>query len=98
MRESKMQRDCIEWARKRYGADLLLVNIHGGGWSNKGFPDLLAMANGKVLAIELKGDSGYKVQPDQLVWQNRFAKSNTDYAVCTSLDEFKEKIREVFYL
>ena len=60
--------------------------------------DLLAMANGKVLAIELKGDSGYKVQPDQLVWQNRFAKSNTDYAVCKSLDEFKEKIREVFHL
>ena len=91
-----MQRDCIRWARGHFGQSVLVVNVHGGGWGNKGFPDLLLMGGGTCLAVELKGDSGYKVQPDQKVWRSRFAKSNTNYAVCTSLEEFEARVLEVF--
>lgn len=91
-----MQADCIRWAKARYGQTMLVVNVHGGGWGNKGFPDLLLMADGTCLAVELKGDSGYEVQPDQKVWRSRFAKSGTHYAVCTSLEEFQSKTTEVF--
>ena len=38
MRERDLQRKCIAWCR---GRGLLAVNVHGSGYSNKGFPDLL---------------------------------------------------------
>lgn len=96
MRESRFQKNCIAWVRDRYRGKLLAVNIHGGGYSNKGFPDLLVIGYGRVVAVELKGDSGYTVQPDQAVWRNRFAKASTPHYVIRDFEHFKQTIEEEF--
>lgn len=97
MRESRFQKDCIAWIRDRYRGRLLVVNIHGGGYSNKGFPDLLVFGCGRAVAIELKGDSGYTVQPDQIVWRNRFLKAGTPHYVIRNFEHFKTTVEEEFH-
>ncbi|MEF2593759.1 MAG: hypothetical protein U0M51_04360 [Eggerthellaceae bacterium] len=95
MRESAFQRKCIERARK---AGLLAVNNHGSGWSNKGYPDLTLFGRGKCVQVELKSDSGYKVQEDQIVWRNRFERHGIPHRVIEGgdLDAFDAMIREEF--
>ena len=72
MRESRLQAECMRSAK---GAGVMALNLHGSGWSNKGLPDLLLFHAGKCVAVELKSDSGYKAQPDQLVWRERFRRT-----------------------
>ena len=91
MRESQLQANCIAWSKSQ---GLLAVNIHGDGYSNKGFPDLLVFGNGKVVAVELKCDSGYLPQPDQIVWRNRLVKVGIPHAFLKSLETYKEFIRK----
>lgn len=91
MRESKLQRACLDWARGQDG--VLTVNIHGGGYSNKGFPDILVFARGRAAAVELKADSGYALQPDQMVWRKRFNRCGVPYVVLRSLEEFKDLVK-----
>ncbi len=91
MRESALQSECIRRAR---GLGMLAVNIHGAGWSNKGFPDLLVFHDGKVVAVELKSDSGYKVQPDQVVWRNRLVRQGIPHHIVRSVEEFDAVLRE----
>lgn len=97
MRESRLQRQCLDWVRERFGGAVLAVNIHGGGYSNKGFPDLLVMGGGRAVGVELKGDSGYKVQPDQRVWRHRFLRSGTPHHVISDFETFKNTIEEEFH-
>lgn len=73
------------------------MNIHGGGYSNKGFPDLLVFGSGRAVAVELKADSGYKVQPDQVVWRSRFLKAGIPHHVIRSYEQFKKTIEEEFH-
>lgn len=96
MRESALQSRCVRWVRESYGGRLVVVNVHGGGWSNKGFPDLLVMGGGRVLAVELKAGTGYAPQPDQRVWAERLRRSGTPHRFCTGMDEFVRSVREVF--
>lgn len=96
MRESTLQKRCLEWVNRGYRGKLLAVNIHGGGYSNKGFPDLLVFGYGRVIAVELKADSGYQVQPDQIVWRSRFGKAGIPHYVIRDLDRFKTTIKEEF--
>lgn len=93
MRESALQAECMRLAKR---LDLLPVNIHGSGWSNKGFPDLLVFGKGRVVAVELKADSGYKPQPDQLVWRSRLLRHQIPHHFVRSLPEFEEAMREEF--
>ena len=87
MRERDLQRKCIAWCR---GRGLLAVNIHGSGYSNKGFPDLLVFGGGKCCAVELKAGTGYKLQPDQIVWQRRFEAAGVPHGAPESLKDFEE--------
>ena len=73
------------------------MNIHGGGYSNKGFPDLLVFGYGRAVAVELKADSGYQVQPDQIVWRSRFLKVGIHHHVVRTLDDFEKTIEEEFH-
>lgn len=102
MRESDLQKRCMRLAKGtqgRTGNKAMCVNIHGGGWSNKGFPDLLVFCDGKCMAIELKNEgSGYEVQPDQEVWRARFARASVPWRVCRSEKEFANAMREEFGL
>jgi hypothetical protein len=96
MRESELQRRCLGWVARERRGSLIAVNVHGGGWTSKGFPDLLLIGGGHVVAVELKAGSGYAVQPDQQVWRNRFIGTGTPHYVAGSLDEFKEIVRKEF--
>lgn len=87
MRETDFQQDCLSWIKDTH-KNLLAVNIHGGGFCNKGFPDLIIFGNKKAIVIELKADSGYKVQPDQIVWRKRFKKVGTPHYVVDNFDDF----------
>lgn len=94
MRETTMQRKCMQWAKT--DRDLLPVNMHGDGYANKGFPDLLVFGDGKCVAIELKSDSGYKFQSDQKIWRKRLMRAGIAHHVANSLDEFKSVIDKEF--
>lgn len=96
MRESVLQSRCLLWVKRTFGGKLLAVNIHGGGYSNKGFPDLLVFGCGRVIAVELKSDSGYSVQPDQIVWRGRFAKAGVPHHIIRDFEQFKTTIKEEF--
>lgn len=97
MRESVLQRRCLEYVAKNFHGKLLAVNIHGGGFSNKGFPDLLVFGCGRAIAVELKANSGYGVQPDQLIWRKRFEDVGIRHYVINDLERFKSTIKEEFY-
>lgn len=96
MRESTLQKRCLQWVSREYRGKLLAVNIHGGGYSNKGFPDLIVFGYGRAVAIELKADSGYQVQPDQIVWRSRFLKAGIPHYVTRDLEQFKTIVKEEF--
>ena len=81
----------MDLAKRR---DVLAVNIHGGGWTNKGFPDLLLFHGGRCVAVELKADSGYKVQPDQIIWGNRLLRQGIQHHIVRSLEEFDRVLRK----
>lgn len=90
MRESRFQQECLAEARAR---GVLALDVHGSGWSNKGLPDLLLFHGGRCAAVELKGDSGYRPQPDQIVWAGRFRSHGVPHHFCRSMDEFKSILR-----
>ena len=97
MRESEFQRRCLRWVADAYGGRVLAVNIHGGGATAKGFPDLLVLGKGRAAAFELKGASGYGLQPDQELWRRRFLRAGTPHHVVRDdLDEFKDTVRREF--
>ena len=97
MLESSLQKKCLAYVSKNFHGKLLAVNIHGGGWSNKGFPDLIVFGCGRAIAVELKADSGYKVQPDQLIWRKRFENVGIHHYVIHDLNQFKTTLKEEFY-
>lgn len=96
MKESKLQKQCLEWVKNNYRGKLVAINIHGGGYANKGFPDLIVFGGNRAIVIELKSDTGYKIQPDQIVWANRFKKIGTAHYLLHTFDEFKTTIRKEF--
>lgn len=49
-----------------------MLNVHGGGWGHKGFPDLLIFDHGSCIAVEIKRtDSSYDLTPTQKLWIKR---------------------------
>lgn len=83
--------------RREHAGRLLAVNMHGGGATNKGFPDLLVFGRGKAVAFELKGGSGYRMQGDQELWRERLLRVGTPHHVVRDdLGKFKEIVRKEF--
>lgn len=91
--ENRLQRRCIEHARQ---LGVLAVNMHGGGWGNRGFPDLLCFYGSKCVPVELKDGDTYKLQPIQALWQKRFEHVGIKMHVCKSFEEFKRTMKEEF--
>ena len=99
MRETDFQDKCLQWVKRNYWGKLLAVNNHGDGYSNKGFPDITVWGEGgKSIVIELKSDSGYQLQEDQIIWRNRFLNVGTPHYVVerNDFEKFKRIIREEF--
>lgn len=95
MLERDLQKACVKRAGEM-GA--LAVVIHGAGWSNKGLPDLLVFHGGRCAAVELKSpDTGYRPQPDQMVWRKRFLAQGVPHAFVDGLEGFEAFIREELF-
>ena len=95
MRESELQRACM---RRAAAMGALALNMHGSGWGNKGFPDLLVLHGGRVCAVELKSPtSGYTPQPDQMIWRRRLLAQGVPHAFVHSLEEFEALIEEELF-
>lgn len=96
MNEHVLQRKCLGWIKKTFPDTTLAVNIHGGGFSNKGFPDLIVFGNQKAIVIELKAGTGYQLQTEQKLWRERFKKVGTHHYVIDNIEDFKSIIQEEF--
>lgn len=94
MRENKLQEKCINYVKKHY-PDVLVINIHGGGWNNKGIPDLILCLKGYFIAFELKVKNNKQSLP-QKIWQQRINKSGGKHHLVYNLNEFKEIIDELY--
>ena len=93
MRESKLQEKCLNWLREHHAGDVLPANVHGGGWSLKGFPDLLCCVRGRYVAFELKvGEND--MQSDQRIWKRRILAAGGLHYCPRTLDEFIECVND----
>lgn len=93
MRESKLQTKCLRWVQATH-PDILVANIHGGGWSAKGFPDIICCICGKFVAFELKVDDN-DMQPDQRIWRKRILTAGGLHFCPRTLTEFANIIDEI---
>ena len=99
MRENALQKQCILWVRQNFHHKLLITNVHGSGYTNKGFPDLIVFGKSRAIVVELKSaDTGYEPQPDQIIWRQRFLDVGVPHYFCNSFAEFKEIITKEFDL
>lgn len=93
MRESSLQQKCLDWLGV-HQPDVLPANIHGGGWSIKGFPDLLCCIKGRYVAFELKvGEND--MQSDQRIWRKRILKAGGLHFCPRTVEEFAEIVNQI---
>ena len=90
MTESQYQKKCIEHLKQER---IYYVNIHGGGWTGKGTPDLITCIDGHFVAFELKVDKN-TLSPDQVVRKNQIEKSGGGFFSPTSVEDFIKIIKE----
>lgn len=89
MKESHLQSKCIKILRDK---GHYVVNVHGGGWGNKGCPDLIACINGKFYAFELKvGDN--EPSTEQKIHLKRVLTSGGKSYIIRSVEQLKEILR-----
>ena len=94
MRESKLQAKCLEWLGEHHPRDVLPANIHGGGWSAKGFPDIICCIRGHFVAFELKvGDN--QMDAAQRIWRTRILTAGGRHFCPRSLNEFIQAVESV---
>ena len=91
MRENSLQSDCIDYLKSER---IYFINVHGGGWSAKGAPDLITCINGWFVAFELKVDEN-DLESDQRIHRRRILANCGIHYSPRTLKEFKEIIKEV---
>ena len=92
-RENVLQRKCLKWLGEHHKEDVLPANIHGGGWSSKGFPDVICCVRGLYVAFELKVKNN-TLSGDQIVWKNRILRVGGLHYSPYTFEEFKANIEE----
>ncbi len=90
-KENKLQQQCINYLKNE---GIYYINIHGGGWSAKGAPDLITCIKGRFIAFELKVDNN-DMQPDQRIHKKRIENSGGLHYCPRTLDEFIQIIDEL---
>lgn len=89
MRENKLQTDCLKWLGERHPYDVLPANIHGGGWTEKGFPDVICCIRGKYVAFELKVGEN-QMDGAQRLWRKWILRAGGQHYCPRTLAEFQE--------
>lgn len=56
MHETQLSKQTVKYLNKlrAEGKPVYKLNIHGGGWTEKGAPDIIILINGYYVALELK--------------------------------------------
>lgn len=99
-KESQIQRQMVAWFRLQY-PKFIIAAVPNGGFRNKleasimkaegvlaGFSDLIIIADGNVLFVEVKTAKGY--QSDlQKEFQANVERMGFQYSVCRSLQDFQ---------
>ena len=90
-KESNLQSKCLKYLKDK---GIVAFNIHGGGWSAKGAPDVICCIQGKFIAFEFKvGKNG--MQPDQKIWKKRIENCGGKHYCPRTLIEFKDVVNEL---
>lgn len=92
--ERDLQSSCLKWLKENHRRDVVVANIHGGGWTAKGFPDLICCINGRYVAFELKvGRNG--MQSDQRIWRERIRQCGGLHYTPYTLAEFVDIVERI---
>jgi hypothetical protein len=83
--ESSFQKKCMSYLKRK---GIVSFNIHGGGWSSKGAPDIISCIQGKFVAFELKVGTN-DMQPDQRIWKERIIRNGGQHFCPRTFQEFK---------
>lgn len=89
--ERDLQAKCLEYLRTRR---IYAINVHGGGWTAKGCPDLIVCLNGRFIAFELKVGTN-DLQDDQKIHKLRIERSNGLHFAPYTFEEFVNIIEEI---
>lgn len=89
--EVRLQKQVTDYLKEN---NIYYLNIHGGGYTAKGAPDLLICIDGQFVAFELKVGNN-KMQPDQIIHKRRIERSSGQHFTPRTLDEAKEIIKKI---
>jgi hypothetical protein len=87
--ENRLQQNCIKYLESE---GIYYINVHGGGWTAKGAPDLFVCINGKFVVFELKVDMN-DLSAAQRLHRKRVLKSNGLHYAPRTLESFVEIVR-----
>lgn len=103
--ESCIQQDCVSWFRWQY-SNYIIFAVPNGGSRNAlesanmkkegvmpGVSDLIVIANGKILFVEMKAGKNTQ-QQSQKDFQHKVEDLGFKYILCRSLEEFISAIEE----
>lgn len=93
MRENSLQRKCLHWLGEHHPDDVLPANMHGGGWTNKGFPDVLCCIRGRYVAFELKVGEN-QMDDAQKIWRKRILAAGGSHHCPRTLEAFIEAVEK----
>ena len=101
--EARIQTACVNWYRLSY-PKFLIFAVPNGGSRNKieaanlkregalaGVADLILLAEGKVLFVEMKTMKGRQTERQKL-FQHNVERLGFQYVVCRSFDEFRSEV------
>lgn len=98
--ESKIQQGMVQWFRAQYPRYICAAVPNGGYRTPReaaimrsegvlaGFSDLIIIAQGNALFVEVKTAQG-KQSPKQKVFQDAVERLGFQYSVCRSVDDFR---------
>lgn len=94
VRENNLQSDCLAWLREAHPGDVLPANIHGGGWSEKGFPDVICCIRGLYVAFELKVGEN-EMSGAQRLWRKWILRAGGQHYCPRTLAAFQEIVERI---
>lgn len=91
MRENSLQAKCLKWLEAHHPKGVLPANMHGGGWTNKGFPDVLCCIRGRYVAFELKVGEN-QMDDAQKIWRKRILAAGGSHYCPRTVEAFAEAV------
>lgn len=89
--EAQLQFKVTEYLKSK---KIYFINVHGGGFTAKGAPDLIMCVKGQFVALELKVGSN-NMQNDQIIHMRRIKRSGGLHYAPRTLQEVKEIINSL---